>query len=140
MTCDLDSASQNAAVDRQQDSRPGDGRFKGVFGNNALFYVPTRCPGAGQPVCFAVGPCEAELTGPTFSPDGRTLAFTVLGANAILVYLCTAFVSFGGLAEVVFARALERERLSPLLVPLIGVCLQWCVFYALYRRRIFLRV
>ena len=32
---------------------------------------------AGVPACFAVGPCEAELTGPTFTPDGSTLFLAV---------------------------------------------------------------
>ena len=48
-----------------------------VFGNSALFMVPTRGPSAGRPVCFAIGPAECELTGPTFAPDGRALILSV---------------------------------------------------------------
>ncbi|MEL6427775.1 MAG: DUF5009 domain-containing protein [Planctomycetota bacterium] len=66
--------------------------------------------------------------------------FQVLGANSILVYLVSAFVSWSGLAEVVFALALRNGRLAQDFVPLAGFLLQWLVFYGLWRRRIFLRV
>jgi uncharacterized protein len=48
-----------------------------VFGNSSLFMVPTRGPSAGRPICFAIGPAECELTGPTFAPDGRALIVSV---------------------------------------------------------------
>lgn len=47
------------------------------FGNNALFYVPMSGPFAGKPVRVAEGPIESELTGPCFSPDGKTLFLSV---------------------------------------------------------------
>jgi secreted PhoX family phosphatase len=71
VSCDLHG---NAPVDRGPE---GKGRVAGVFGNSALFMVPTRGPGAGRPVCFAIGPMESELTGPTFAPDGRALILSV---------------------------------------------------------------
>jgi secreted PhoX family phosphatase len=71
VACDLHG---NAPVDRRPE---GQGRVAGVFGNSALFMVPTRGPLAGRPVCFAVGPMESELTGPTFAPDGRALILSV---------------------------------------------------------------
>ena len=77
MTSDLTTDYHNAAVDRGQGSSPGDPRFMGVFGSNALFCVPTRGPQAGRPTCFAIAPPESELTGPTFTPDGRTLLLSV---------------------------------------------------------------
>jgi len=64
----------------------------------------------------------------------------VFGANAILVYLVSAVVSWAGLAEVVFARGLGNGRIAPEFLALLGVLLQWAVFSVLYRRRIFLRV
>lgn len=48
-----------------------------VFGNNALFYVPMSGPHAGSPIRVAEGPIESELTGPCFSPDGKTLFVSV---------------------------------------------------------------
>jgi secreted PhoX family phosphatase len=77
MTCDLTSGLQHCDVDRGEGSRPGSDAFVGVFGSNALFYVPTRGPDAGKPVCFAVAPPESELTGPSFTPDGRALILSV---------------------------------------------------------------
>ncbi len=41
----------------------------GVFGNNWLFYIPTRGAQAGQVVPFAYGPPRCEMTGPTFVGD-----------------------------------------------------------------------
>lgn len=77
MTCDLSSGLQHADIDRGPDSRPGSDVFQGVFGSNALYFIPTRGPDAGKPVCFAIAPPEAELTGPTFTPDGRALLLSV---------------------------------------------------------------
>jgi secreted PhoX family phosphatase len=78
ITCDVPTDSHNAQVDREAPgSRPGERSFPGVFGNNALFMVPTAGPRAGVPVCFAIGPMECELTGPTFTADGRTLILSV---------------------------------------------------------------
>lgn len=48
-----------------------------VFGNNALFYIPMSGPNAGSPIRVVEGPIESELTGPCFSPDGRTLFLSV---------------------------------------------------------------
>ncbi|CAM2011351.1 PhoX family protein [Acanthopleuribacter pedis] len=57
--------------------QPGGKRYPGVFGNNAMYMVPADGPSRGVPHCFAVGPCECELTGPTFAADGRTLILSV---------------------------------------------------------------
>ena len=47
------------------------------FKNNGLFYIPMSGIQAGVPVQVASAPPGAELTGPTFSPDGRTLFLSV---------------------------------------------------------------
>ncbi len=47
------------------------------FKNNGLFYIPMSGIHAGIPVQVASAPRGAELTGPTFSPDGRTLFLSV---------------------------------------------------------------
>lgn len=52
-------------------------RPEGAYGNNGLFVVPTAGPEAGRPHMFASGPCECELTGPSFTPDERTLFLSV---------------------------------------------------------------
>lgn len=48
-----------------------------AFGNNGLFYVPLLGPDAGRAFLVATAPVDAELTGPRFTPDGRTLFLSV---------------------------------------------------------------
>lgn len=53
---------------------------KGVhksFGNNGMYVIPTSGPNAGEVFQFASAPVEAELTGPWFTPDERTLFLSV---------------------------------------------------------------
>ena len=52
------------------------GEYK-IYGNNSLFYIPLSGPNAGQAFRVASAPMDAELTGPCFSPDGRTLFLSV---------------------------------------------------------------
>jgi secreted PhoX family phosphatase len=47
------------------------------FANNGLFFIPLSGPGAGKALQVASAPRGAELTGPSFSPDGRTLFLSV---------------------------------------------------------------
>lgn len=47
------------------------------FGHNSLYYIPLSGSQAGQALRVASAPTDAELTGPTFSPDGRTLFLSV---------------------------------------------------------------
>lgn len=46
----------------------------GVFGNNWLFFIPTKGPDAGKVVPFAYGPPRCEMTGPTFIGDTLILS------------------------------------------------------------------
>ncbi|WP_274361525.1 PhoX family protein [Paenibacillus thermotolerans] len=53
---------------------------KGVhtpFGNNGVYVIPSSGPAKGQALQFASAPVEAELTGPWFTPDERTLFLAV---------------------------------------------------------------
>ncbi len=47
------------------------------FKNNGLFLVPADGRDAGLVIQVASAPSDAELTGPSFSPDGRTLFLSV---------------------------------------------------------------
>jgi secreted PhoX family phosphatase len=47
------------------------------FKNNGLFYIPLHGENAGRAFRVASAPVEAELTGPTFSADGKTLFLSV---------------------------------------------------------------
>lgn len=54
----------------------GKGYYKG-YGNNGLFYVPMKGPHAGIPIQVASAPTDAEITGPWFAPDSRTLFVSI---------------------------------------------------------------
>lgn len=48
-----------------------------TFQNNGMFFVPTTGSKAGIAMQFASAPCEAELTGPSWTPDRQTLFLAV---------------------------------------------------------------
>lgn len=48
-----------------------------TFQNNGMFFIPAQGPDAGRALQFASGPCEAELTGPSWTPDRQTLFLAV---------------------------------------------------------------
>jgi secreted PhoX family phosphatase len=53
---------------------------KGIYkfhGNNALFFFHTDGPMAGYAFQFASGPVHSEMTGPAWTPDGKTLFLSV---------------------------------------------------------------
>jgi uncharacterized protein len=47
------------------------------FGNNGMFMIPTVGPDKGVAFQFASAPKEAELTGPSFTPNEKTLFLSV---------------------------------------------------------------
>ena len=79
MVTDISTSVLNFPVDRDisKGTQPGGKQFPGVFGNNAVFMIPTTGPKAGIPHCFAIGPVECEICGPTFTDDGRTLILSI---------------------------------------------------------------
>jgi uncharacterized protein len=53
---------------------------KGIYkfqGNNGLFFFRTQGPYAGVAYQFASGPIQCELTGPAWTPDGKTLFLSI---------------------------------------------------------------
>ena len=54
----------------------GDDRYT-AFENNAMFFIPTSGPNAGRAFQFASGPCESEMTGPSWTPDEHTMFLAV---------------------------------------------------------------
>jgi uncharacterized protein len=48
-----------------------------AFKNNGLYYVPMKGARAGEVIQVASGPVDSELTGPMFTPDGKTLFLAV---------------------------------------------------------------
>lgn len=58
------------------DMNQGKGPYK-AFKNNGLFVIPRHGKDAGKVIQVASAPRDAELTGPWFSPDGKTLFLSV---------------------------------------------------------------
>lgn len=53
---------------------------KGIYkfqGNNSIFFFRTEGPFAGIAYQFASGPIHSEMTGPAWTPDGKTLFLSV---------------------------------------------------------------
>ena len=48
-----------------------------AFKNNGLFFIPTAGQHSGTAFQFASGPCECELTGPSWTPDETTLFLAI---------------------------------------------------------------
>lgn len=48
-----------------------------AFANNSLWYIPMTGDNAGRPVRIANAPTDAELTGISWHPDGKTLLLSV---------------------------------------------------------------
>lgn len=62
-------------VDKGKPTKPSD--LRGVFGNNAIWFMPTPDPNAGKAYLFGYGLMECETTGPFFSPDEQTLFLAI---------------------------------------------------------------
>lgn len=54
-----------------------DSNLRGLFGNNSLWCIPLAGEAAGTPFLFSTAPMDAELTGPYFAPDRKTLFLAV---------------------------------------------------------------
>lgn len=57
------------------------------FKNNGLFVIPRYGKDAGKVIQVASAPRDAELTGPWFSPDGKTLFLSVQHPGELTRYL-----------------------------------------------------
>jgi uncharacterized protein len=71
--CDTPSDRLNQSIA----SRMGSSDLRGLFGNNAMWCIPSQGPDAGRAHLFAIGPMESELTGPFLSQDERSLFLAV---------------------------------------------------------------
>lgn len=51
--------------------------LSGLFGNNAIWFLPTRGPDVGKAFLFGMGPMECEITGPCFTPDNKAMFLAI---------------------------------------------------------------
>lgn len=72
----FDSAGNLWVVTDISSSSMNSGIYKS-FGNNGVFFIPTTGEHQGEAVQFASAPVGAEMTGPWFTPDEKTLFLAV---------------------------------------------------------------
>ncbi|GEN36303.1 PhoX family protein [Aneurinibacillus danicus] len=72
----FDSAGNLWVVTDISSSSMNSGIYKS-FGNNGMFFIPTSGPDRGIASQFASAPIGAEMTGPWFTPDEKTLFLSV---------------------------------------------------------------
>jgi uncharacterized protein len=79
MVNDMSSDKLNKAIPTRLDvDKPvSQSNLRGLYGNNAIWFIPTRGKDAGKAHLFGIGPMECETTGPFFSPDQKTLFLAI---------------------------------------------------------------
>lgn len=80
MTSDMSSGKLNQAVPNRMDSegKPvSSSNLQGLFGNNAIWFLPASGTKAGKAFFFGYGPMDCETTGPFFSEDEKTLFLSI---------------------------------------------------------------
>ena len=81
MVNDMSSDKLNTAVPQGRLDKEGKPitppNLRGVFGNNAIWFIPTSGSNAGNAYLFGYGPMECETTGPFFTADEQTLFLSV---------------------------------------------------------------
>ncbi|HJZ94553.1 MAG TPA: DUF5009 domain-containing protein [Gemmataceae bacterium] len=67
--------------------------------------------------------------------------FTVIGANAITIYVVRRFIDFPKVADFFFGGvARHSASFGPVVLAVAVIAVEWLLLYYLYRRRLFLRV
>jgi uncharacterized protein len=79
MVNDMSSDKINRAVlTRTNGDKPvSQADLRGLYGNNAIWFIPTHGQAAGKAFLFGLGPMECETTGPFFSADQKTLFLSI---------------------------------------------------------------
>ena len=81
MVNDMSSDKLNAAIPQGRFDKEGkpisQSNMRGIFGNNAIWFIPISGENAGQVYMFGYGPMECETTGPFFTADEQTLFLAI---------------------------------------------------------------
>jgi secreted PhoX family phosphatase len=77
MVTDMSSGKMNSAIKSRADDQGKPANISGLFGNNAMWFIPTSGEEAGKAFLFATGPMECETTGPCFTQDEQTMFLAV---------------------------------------------------------------
>jgi uncharacterized protein len=77
MVMDMSSDKHNKAVPAGRLDKEGkpmkQSDLRAVYGNNSIWYMPLSGADAGQAYLFGYAPMDAEMTGPFFTADEKTL-------------------------------------------------------------------
>ncbi|MCU0541554.1 MAG: DUF839 domain-containing protein [Oscillatoriaceae cyanobacterium Prado104] len=81
MVNDMSSSKLNSAVPAgriDKEKQPlSQSDLLGLYGNNAIWFLPASGPQAGEALLFGIGPMECETTGPFFTEDQKTLFLAI---------------------------------------------------------------
>ncbi len=79
MVNDMSSDKLNKAIAQRTDGdKPlTQSQLAGLYGNNAIWWIPTQGTQAGRAFLFGTGPMECETTGPFFSQDHKALFLSI---------------------------------------------------------------
>ncbi|NMG07062.1 alkaline phosphatase PhoX [Brasilonema sp. UFV-L1] len=77
MVTDMSTSKMNQAVKSRTNDKGKPASLSGLFGNNALWYIPTNGDDALKAFLFGIGPMECETTGPCFAPDQQTMFLSI---------------------------------------------------------------
>ncbi|GAB1538278.1 PhoX family protein [Scytonema sp. NUACC21] len=77
MVTDMSTGKMNNSVNSRSSKDGKPANLSGLFGNNALWHIPTSGDDAGRAFLFAIGPMECETTGPCFDPSRQTMFLSI---------------------------------------------------------------
>ncbi|BDA68634.1 protein of unknown function DUF839 [Calothrix sp. PCC 7716] len=77
MVTDISTTKLNKELKSRTSDDGKPASVSGIFGNNALWYIPTSGADAGKAFLFGTGPMECETTGPCFTPDEQTMFLAI---------------------------------------------------------------
>jgi uncharacterized protein len=77
MVTDVSSGSMNSSLISRVNDQGKPANISGLFGNNAIWFIPTSGKEAGKAFLFGTGPMECETTGPCFSQDEQTMFLAI---------------------------------------------------------------
>ncbi|WP_315789453.1 PhoX family protein [Fischerella sp. JS2] len=77
MVTDISTGKMNQSVKNRTDSGGKLTINSGLFGNNAIWLIPTQGDDAGKAFLFGIGPIECEITGPCFTIDEKSMFISI---------------------------------------------------------------
>ncbi|MFM9267557.1 PhoX family phosphatase [Tychonema sp. BBK16] len=81
MVSDMSSDKLNTAIPAGRIAKDGkpinQSNLRGLYGNNAIWFLPASGPKAGEAFLFGIGPMDCETTGPFFTEDETTLFLAI---------------------------------------------------------------